>query len=166
MTNEIWKDIPGYEGLYQASNLGNVKSLNYRQTKKEKILKPFKRRDGYYQVNLCKNGIIKNIKIHQLVAMTFFNHIPCGMKLVVDHINDEKLDNRVENLQIVTGRYNVFKTQGRYSSKYKGVSWDKRAKKWRSRIIINGVYKHLGFFTSEEEAHQAYINKLKELENE
>lgn len=58
---EIFKEIEGYEGLYQVSNLGNVKSLNYNRTGKEKVLKPTKnKKDGYLIVNLCKEGKLKN----------------------------------------------------------------------------------------------------------
>ena len=103
-------------------------------------------------------------RAHQIVAITFLGHKPCGYILVVDHINDNKLDNRVENLQIVTNRFNCRKTQGRYSSQYKGIYWDKNAKKWRSSIIINGKPKHLGLFIDEYEAHLTYQNALKNIE--
>ena len=69
--NEIWKDIEGYEGLYQVSNFGNVKSLNYKRSGREKILKPSKDNDGYLHVNLCKNNNQKGFTIHRLVAKTF-----------------------------------------------------------------------------------------------
>lgn len=163
MKNEIWKDIPTYEGIYQVSNLGNVKSLNYNHTKKEMILNPSKGSTGYYQVGLCKNGKAKSLKVHQLVSMAFLEHTPCGYDLVVDHVNDDKLDNRVENLQIVTQRFNVFKTQVKYTSNYKGVSWYRYTQKWASKIRINGKGFHLGYFKCELAAHLAYQNKLKEL---
>jgi hypothetical protein len=167
---EIWKDIIGYDGIYQISSLGNVKSLpreifNCRRSyiSKEKILKPSKDGWGYLKVVLYYNGSKKNFKIHQLVAMAFLNHKPDGTQnLVVDHINDVKTDNRVENLQIVTQRYNCCKTQGRYTSKFKGVDWFKKRNKWRAAITINGKRKHLGLFNCEEEAAKAYQNKLKE----
>jgi hypothetical protein len=117
-------------------------------------------------VGLAKNKIQKRYSVHQLVAIAFLNHKPCGLNLVIDHINDNKLDNRVENLQIVTNRYNCCKTQGRYSSQYKGVSWNKYSNKWLSRIVINEKQKFLGYFTDEKEAHLAYQNALKQIENE
>lgn len=160
---EIFKDIPSYEGLYQVSNLGNVKSLNYNKTKKEKILKSNKNSLGYKNVGLSKNGKVKSITVHQLVAMAFLNHNPCGFKLVIDHRNDNKLDNRLENLQVVTTRHNSHKTQGRYSSKYKGVHWHKHTKKWCCSIMINSNPTHLGYFNCELAAHLAYQNKLKEI---
>ena len=56
MLQEIWKDIKGYEGKYQISNLGNIKSINYHKTKKEKLLKPNISNRGYKYINLCKSG--------------------------------------------------------------------------------------------------------------
>jgi NUMOD4 motif/HNH endonuclease/AP2 domain len=168
---EIWKDIPNYEGLYQVSNLGNVKSLpkewfsgnNTIRKHEGKFLK-FKSYNGNYcKVTLHKNAKRKIYKVHQLVAMAFLGHKPCGLKLVVDHINDIKTDNRLENLQIVTNRYNAYKTQGKHTSKYKGVSWNKVNKKWHSQISINNIKIHLGYFDCEFKAHLAYQNKLKEL---
>jgi hypothetical protein len=170
---EIWKDIPEYEGLYQVSNLGRVKSLPKEwvsgrgaiRKHNGKILKPQKEIHGYVHVSLWNNGKGKFYKIHQLVAMAFLNHKPCGMKLVIDHINDDKTDNCLDNLQIVTSRFNTCKTQGKYSSKYKGVSWDKNAKKWVAQITISRKVKNLGRFNCELKAHQAYQNALKNLES-
>ena len=156
MENEIWKDIPNYEGLYQVSNLGNVKSLNYNNTKKEKLLNPSLTR-GYFHLRLSG----KTFRIHQLVAITFLNHERCGHKLVIDHINDNSQDNRLENLQIVTARFNVCKTQGAYTSKYKGVSLNKKLNKWVSQIRIKDKTYYLGLFNTEKEAYQVYQNKLK-----
>lgn len=157
---EEFKDIPGYEGLYQVSNLGNVKSF---RNPKERILKPSITNSGYAQVILCKSDTKKGVTIHQLIAMAFLNHTPCGLELVVDHINDIKTDNRLENLQVVTHRFNTYKTQGRHTSKYKGVSLHKKLNKWVSNIMINGKLIYLGLFNCELAAHQAYQNKLKEL---
>lgn len=160
---EVWKKIPNYEGLYEVSNLGNVKSLGNDKTRKEKILKAGINSQGYCHVGLVKDKQRNFFKVHQLVAMAFLNHIPCGYKLVVDHINDTPLDNRVENLQIVTQRFNANKTQVKYTSKYKGVSWHKNNFKWISNILINKKRIHLGYFNTELEASVAYQNKLKEI---
>jgi hypothetical protein len=162
---EIWKDIPRYKGLYQVSNLGNVKSLprevcNYRGCfiSKEKFLKQ-RISKNYHSVRI-KN---KTIRVHQLVAMAFLNHTPCGHKLVVDHINHNKLDNRLENLQLITNRENCSKDVKNKTSKYTGVSWDSNRKKWQVGIKINGKRYALGRFNCEEEASQVYKNKLKEI---
>lgn len=171
MKEEIWKDVIGYEGLYQVSNLGNVKSLSrvvlkkgkYPFICKEKILKNGINSIGYSNVSICKDGKITTRTIHQLVAEAFLNHKPCGYKLVVDHINKNQKDNRVENLQIITQRQNVSKLSGVFSSKYTGVSWHKIIKKWSVKIVINKNSIHLGYFKCELEAHQAYQDKLKEI---
>lgn len=160
MDKEIWKDIPNYNGLYQVSSLGRVKSLWYS---KERILKGNVNTSGYYDVKLYYNKIKKSFRVHQLVTICFLNHTPNGLTLIIDHINDNKLDNRVENLQIVTPRFNAHKTQGRYSSKYKGVYWNKQNKKWMSKIRISGCQKYLGYFTDEYEAHLAYQNAINNL---
>jgi len=157
---EEFRDIPGYEGLYQVSNLGSVKSLKFN---KERILSLAKNSGGYLHFTASINNVKKDIFVHQLVAMVFLNHTPCGMELVIDHRNDIKTDNRVENLQVVTNRENSCKTQGKYSSKYKGVCWDKHAKTWVAQIHINGKQKKIGYFKSEEEASKEYQNKLKEI---
>ena len=162
---EIWKDIPNYEGYYQVSNLGNVKSLarfnNLGKRVKERVLKNLvNTTKGYLVVNLSKIGLVKTKQIHQLVAESFLNHKPNGHKLVVNHKNFNRQDNRVENLEIVTQRENANRAHIKSSSKYVGVSWHKGSKKWMSRIVINGKRKHLGYFFEEIEASNAYQNAL------
>lgn len=101
---EIWKDIKEYEGLYQVSNLGNVKSLNYRKTDKEKILKQTIYKNGYSRVLLSKNGIKKLKYVHRLVAEAF---IPMDeYKNEIDHINCNRSDNRIKNLRWSTRKEN------------------------------------------------------------
>lgn len=177
MQNEIWKDVPNYEGLYQVSNLGRVKSLsrkiynlktnNLLYTQKEIIKKPKikKSKRNYYVVGLFKDGKGKDFTIHQLVAMAFLGHKPCGYELVVDHINNNSLDNRVENLQIITHRENCSKDKKNKTSKYSGVSWSNKNKKYCSMIDINGKSTYLGLFLNEYDAYLAYQNKLKEIKN-
>lgn len=167
--NEIWKDVPGYEGLYQVSNLGNIKSLSRLKINglssyisKDLIMKQQKDRNGYLYI-LLHNNNIKIFKVHQLVAMAFLNHTPCGHKIVVDHINHDKTDNRVENLQLITNRENCSKDVKNKTSKYTGVSWDKHRGRWTSKIKINGNTINLGRYKCELEASEAYQNKLKEI---
>ena len=96
--------------------------------------------------------------------MTFLNHKPDGTnKTVVDHKDNIKTNNYLSNLQLITNRENLIKFRliGNYSSKYVGVYWHKRAKKWCSQIQINGKMKYLGLFVNEEEAHETYQNELK-----
>lgn len=99
---EIWKDIKGYEGKYQVSNYGRVKSLNYRHTGKEKLLKPTLQPDGYLHVSLCKP--LKRFSIHRLVANAFIpnpENLPC-----VNHKDENKHNNNVCNLEWCTHKYN------------------------------------------------------------
>lgn len=101
---EIWKDIEGYEGLYQVSNLGRVKSLNYHRTRKEQLLKPTKSNRGYFKVYLNKNGKMKTFNVHRLVAQAFIenpNNYPC-----VNHKDENKINNIVDNLEYCTVAYN------------------------------------------------------------
>lgn len=173
LEGEVWRDVIGYEGLYQVSNMGRVYSMprkwesgNGRVCQHNgKILKPICSKLGYKKVILSLNSKNKTKAIHQLVAEAFLGHIPCGFKLVVDHINDIKTDNRVENLQVVSSRFNVYKTQGNYSSMQKGVSWHKVKKKWQAQIRIDRKVIFLGMFDCELKASEAYQNKLKEIEN-
>lgn len=160
MEKEVWKPIPNYEGLYEVSSLGRVKSLKFN---KERILKNTIRSDGYLVVGLFKYRIKKDKKVHQLVAMAFLNHTPNGNKLVVDHINGDKYNNTVYNLQLITQRQNISKMNGKFSSKYIGVSWDSNSNKWKAMIYFNGKQYHLGLFNCELSASLVYQNKLKEL---
>ena len=102
---EIWKDIQGYEGKYQVSNLGRVKSLNYNNTCKERILIPCKKPNGYLCVVLSKNCICKKFYVHRLVAQAFIEN-PDNLPQV-NHIDENKLNNRVENLEWCSHEYNT-----------------------------------------------------------
>lgn len=154
---EIWKNIPDYEGLYQVSNLGNVKRIY--KTSNEKILKPTLHSNGYYVVTLKDKERQKVITIHKLVAICFLNHIPSGMNLVVDHINNNKLDNNVNNLRIVTQQENTHKVKFKTcTSKYNGVCFVKRANKWVCYKKINGKRKHLGYYNTETEAYNKLLS--------
>ena len=170
MQNEIWKDIPNYEGFYQVSNLGNVKTLSREicnvtgcRTTKTRLLKLGVDSKGYYMCVLYKDKHRKTRNIHQLVSEAFLLHSPCGLNIVVDHINNNRLDNRVENLQIITQRKNISKDRKNKTSKYTGVFWSKKDKKWISKISVNKKTTVLGYFKCELAAHLAYQNKLKQI---
>ena len=109
--NEIWRPIKGYEGLYEVSNLGRIKSLK-RLVKKwdgyrivpEKILTPRANNRGYLRINLCKDGITKTFSPHRLVAEAFIpnpDNLPC-----VNHKDENPLNNVVSNLEWCTYSYN------------------------------------------------------------
>ena len=159
---EEWEDILGYEGLYKVSNLGNIKSLKFQ---KEKVLKLQTNTKGYFIVNLYKNKKMKSHQIHQLVAIAFLNHVPCKMELVINHINFDKKDNKVSNLEIVTNRENSNRKHLKSTSKYTGVSFEKDRNKWVAQIKVNGKRVLLGRFSNEIDASNAYQSKLKEIIN-
>ena len=102
---EEWRDIVGFEGKYQVSNKGRVKSLNYRHTGREQILKPKKDKGGYLQVHLNKDGKDKLYLVHRLVAMTFIPN-PDGLS-EVNHKDENKENNAVDNLEFCSRSYNV-----------------------------------------------------------
>lgn len=99
---EIWKNIKGYEGLYQVSSEGRIKSLKWN---KERILKPGLARGGYMQVGLCAGGKTRMFLVHRLVCQAF--HKNPENKLEVNHINEDKTDNRASNLEWCTRRENI-----------------------------------------------------------
>lgn len=113
--NEIWKDIDGYEGLYQVSNLGRVKRVNTGR-----VLKGVKDRKGYLIVNLCKNGSQSTKKIHRLVAQAFISNPES--KPQVNHIDENKTNNMVSNLEWMTStENNNHGTRNKRSSKTKSI---------------------------------------------
>lgn len=111
---EVWCDIRGYEGLYQVSNLGKVRSLNWRNTGtvRELCLKPHNR--GYLQIELANNGVKKTFMVHRLVALHFIPGFQDGF--VVNHINENKIDNRADNLEWVSQSENTDYTFSRHAS--------------------------------------------------
>ena len=108
MNNEVWKDIKDYEGLYQISNYGRIKSLE-RKTKykyiKEKIKNLNSNRNGYLEVSLCKNGVKKPFMVHRLVAKHFLDSF--DEKLDVNHIDCNKKNNNIKNLEMTTRSENI-----------------------------------------------------------
>lgn len=131
---EIWKSIVGYEGLYEVSNLGRVRSVSHYVTFSDgriryydrKILKPREVAGGYYDVFLYKNRVGKHNKIHRLVAEHFIEN-PYGLR-DVNHKNEDKKDNRVDNLEWVTHRDNMM--------------FGTRTKRWRESMESNGYIKN------------------------
>lgn len=120
LPKQIWKDVKGYEGLYQVSNTGRVRSLNYMKTSKVQVLKPQRQTQGYLFVRLRKEGKIRTIYIHRLVAEAFIpnpNNYP-----EVNHIDENKQNNIVSNLEWCTREYNqnYGTINKRRSEKHKG----------------------------------------------
>lgn len=108
---EEWRDIKGYEGKLQVSNLGRVKSLNYNRTGVEKILQLSLHSNGYLEFKTYKNRWL----VHRLVYETFVGPIPKGMQ--INHINEVKTDNRLCNLNLMTPKENTNWGQARYKQR-------------------------------------------------
>jgi len=170
---EIFKDVKGYEGLYQVSNLGNVKSLSRKRSPRVFIMKKSLGSCGRYVVGFKKDKKSKNHYIHQLVAIAFLNHTPNGHAIVVDHIDNNPLNNNLNNLQIITNRENNTKDRVNKNGltgvcklkiKYKTKSGkEKEYVYFSSMIYINGKSVFLGSYKTKEEAAKKYQDKLAEL---
>ena len=156
LPSEEFRPVIGYEEDYTVSNLGRVCSIKYG---KYRLLKPYKTGTGYKLVKL--NG--RSRAIHLLVAAAFLGHNSNGThELVVDHIDRDKENNCVENLQVVTQRENIVKD---LTNKYVGATLHKKSGRYFSRVYFNKTHYYLGYFKTAEEAHQAYLNKLNFLNN-
>jgi len=158
---EEYKDIIGYEGLYKISNLANVKSFKLNKID-GRILKLSLRGD-YSMVRLYKDNKPKTHSIHRLVGQAFIenpNDYNC-----IDHINQNKLDNRLENLRWITKSGNCRNKTIRKSNKsgYRGVCWNKQQQKWWARINIDKKEVFLGCYDNPEEASKIYEEKYNEL---
>lgn len=150
---EIYKIIEGFEN-YQISNFGNVK-------RNENVLKKTVYKNGYIYVSLSNIGKVKKRTIHSLVAEMFLNHKSDGTnKIVIDHIDNDKQNNNICNLQLITNRQNCSKEKKGITSIFVGVRKNKG--KYETQIRINGKREYLGRFVTELEAHNAYQNRLNE----
>ena len=103
LEQERWKPIFGYDGLYEVSDLGRVRSKKYG---KVRVLRPGKTGGGYFTVNLCKDGKHNTTYIHRLVAQAFIENTD-ETKTLINHRNECKSDNRVSNIEWCTASYNL-----------------------------------------------------------
>lgn len=141
---EIWKDIPGYEGHYQASNFGRIRSLKFN---KLRILKLGNDGCGYYIVQLYLNNVAKSLHLHRLVWITFYGPIPEGLQ--INHKDENKSNNSLANLELVTPSQNT-----NYGTRNKRVS-EKLGKRIQMLDKNNNILKT---FNSIKEAAQ-FLNK-------
>ena len=169
---ETWKDIPGYEGIYQASDSGQIRSIDRIATRNDGIIKPIKGRilrnvktglphQNYRAVTLSKNGKSKLYRVHRLVISAFL----FVSKNIVDHIDGDETNNNLSNLRYCTHRENASfsnrRDYNRLTSKFVGVS--KRKNKWVAYITVDYKIHNLGVYENELDAHNAYQNKLKQI---
>lgn len=155
---EQWIDAYNWFGLYEVSNLGNV-----RNSKTKRIMKGFKDQKGYLCVLLSGKEKPYSVKRHKLVIETFIEPRPKGM--VINHIDKNKENNKIENLEYVTQMENV--SHSSVCGNLKGITYLKSQNSWQSRITINGKRIFLGYFKTKEDAYNAYKKALKDnnLEN-
>ena len=161
--NEIWKPVIGFENLYEVSNLGRVKNT------RGLILKVHPQNSGYLQITFTLNKVRTKFLVHRLVALHFIENT--GNKKYVNHIDGNKLNNCVQNLEWVTASENLLHARalglnpyntptlgiklGKYSSYY-GVSYDKSRNKWTVCIRHNKHNYHQKRFNTEVEAAMHY----------
>ncbi len=148
-----WKDVKGYEGLYQVNAEGEIKSLHF---KRERLLSQPVGANGYKMICLQGGGKDRECRtVHSIVAEAFLGHDRSNRSLVVDHVNNNPLDNRLVNLQLISQRENCSKDKHKMnkSSQYVGVSFVPKINKWFSHIRIGGKVS-LGHYSSEKKAKE------------
>lgn len=180
MKKEIWKPVKGYEGRYEVSNIGRVRSLTreerciirhgniYRlhiRTREGRLFKQQTSIHGYFQVNLRKNGNCRPSLVHHLVYEAF---IGSRKNIIIDHIDRNRKNNKVENLRTVSkyeNAWNCKKQKGK--SGFIGVYKKPKSKNiFRAYISHNKKQLFLGYFKTPEEAARAYDKKCLELRGE
>jgi hypothetical protein len=152
---ERWRTVTNYEN-YKISSFGRMK-------RNGKILKPCIGTHGYQHVNLYKNGKAKNFMIHRLVAIAFIENAENNK--YVDHKNNDKKNNNVNNLRWCTQQQNTQNASlpNNNTSGVKGVYFNKKCKKWQAQITINKKRIFIGRFETLEDAKDARQAKAKEL---
>ena len=175
MMREIWKDIADYEGLYQVSNFGKVRALNYKRTHQIKLKLPQNNGKGYLAVQLCKNNRRKWFLIHRLVAQAFLKN-PLG-KDTINHKDGDRANNKVSNLEWATYAENnlhSYRQNGKKPAKAKPVycvetgevyesSYDAARKTGLCQTSINRCAN--GIFKTVKGTHWKLLNNRKEILN-
>lgn len=167
MEGEVWRDVPGYEGRYQISNLGNFKSLAYSFTdsigrvmhRPERIHDPIPNNTGYYCVKLNMGGKSVSWSRHLLVWDVFGNE-KRKPGYHIDHINNIKTDNRIANLQQITIRENSTKDKKNRTGTHCVQMW---RGKYRVIVCFNRKAYNLGCFIAKEEAAATYEKAIRQI---
>jgi len=157
---EKWKSIDGFKGIYEVSDFGRVRSISridsLKREKEGKVLMPHVNRYGYSVITLHLHGKNHLKTIHRLVASAF---LPDYSELLqVDHVNGDRGNNYISNLRMTnqTNNNGNARKLNPSSSKYKGVTWHKRDKRWIARIQKEGKQFQIGYYLDEIEAARAY----------
>jgi hypothetical protein len=166
---EIWKSIPDYEGLYEVSNTGFIKTLSRKvqygvafRIQPERIMTTEKIRKGHLRVTLSKQGETKRILVHRIVYIVFKGEIQD--ELVVNHKDRNKENNHIDNLELMTNRDNTHHFRNTIKRDLPlGVS--KYRSKYKAVINVSKKSYHLGSFKTPEEASQVYQKALHKLQN-
>ena len=170
---EIWKDILETEGKYQISNFGRVRTKDSfvknghgLRFVEGCVRKNTIRKGGYVINSFYLSGKRKSDYIHRLVWRYFGDGNEPNHKLTIDHIDNDKTNNRIDNLRIISTRENTTKGMllKKKTSKYTGVYFRKDRNAWQSHIYINGERIFVGYFKKEYDAHKAYQKALSELD--
>jgi hypothetical protein len=167
----MWRDIPGYEGIYQINESSTIKSLSrqskrgkYIVTLKEKYLITHDNGNGYLVISLSKNSKVKTHKVHQLMAITFLDYNKQN-KLVIDHIDNNSKNNSLYNLRVVLQNENCLSSNKQRKHSFQGICQTKNSQ-WTASIRINGKRKFLGNYNTPEEAQTVYFTHLNSLKND
>ena len=166
---EIWKAVLGYEGYYEVSNMGNVKSvdrvvvnkLGYSSKRKGKIIKLGVNSMGYYVIDLCKYSVRDRRLVHRLVAKHYMENFEAVPNLEVDHIDQNPKNNLIENLRMSTHSQNLINTGLATKMKSKGVT--RVDGKWLAKIMKDYKPITIGRFINKADAINAYNLKATEL---
>lgn len=173
MTVEQWRPVRGYQGFYEVSDLGRVRSVdrvvgqrpNGPRLVRGRVLSPATDSGGYQGVALCKYGTQRTERVHRLVIEAFAGAAP-GM--VTDHINGDRTDNRLANLRAATSSQNGMNKGllAHSTTGFKGVTFYHRDRNWRAYIKVDRRQRHLGYYADAESAARAYDDAARELHGE
>lgn len=157
--SEVWKSVHGGEYHHEVSSNGRIRSAFSKS-----IVRPFTSSNGYLSAPLGskRGGKRALMSVHRVVARAFIGECPANM--VCNHKDGDKHNNSASNLEYITQRENC--THSRISKGLVGASYKKANGKWASQMRIKGRITHLGYYSTESEAHNAYMVKLKELKEE